>query len=73
LPIYLKEWRKVRFLTQRELATAAGISHRSIVAIENGEVKEPHPGTLRNLAAALEIEPAQLYRQPSAFEEGSNQ
>jgi transcriptional regulator with XRE-family HTH domain len=68
MPVYLKAWRKRRILTQRELAAAAGISHRAVVAIENGEVTEPRPSTIRKLAAALGLEPAELFRQPS--EEG---
>jgi transcriptional regulator with XRE-family HTH domain len=65
MPIYLAEWRKCRFLTQRELANAASVAHRTIVAIESAEVTEPHPSTLRKLAAALEVEPAQLYERPN--------
>jgi transcriptional regulator with XRE-family HTH domain len=65
MPIHLAEWRKCRFLTQRELASVASVAHRTIVAIEAAEVTEPHPSTLRKLATALEIEPAQLYERPN--------
>ncbi len=65
MPIYLAEWRKFRFKTQRELATATGITTRAITSIETGEVTEPRPSTLRKLAAALQIEPAQLYKRPN--------
>jgi hypothetical protein len=43
----------------------ASVAHRTIVAIEAAEVTEPHPSTLRKLATALEIEPAQLYERPN--------
>ena len=65
MPLYLAEWRKYRFMTQRELATATGITTRAITNIETGEVTEPRPSTLRKIAAALEIEPAQLYERPN--------
>ncbi|MFI6393272.1 BTAD domain-containing putative transcriptional regulator [Nonomuraea sp. NPDC050540] len=40
-------------LSQRELASKAGVSVRTIRAIENGSVAHPHPETLRKLTAVL--------------------
>lgn len=46
-------------MTQRELGTKAGVSYVQISRIENGEV-EPRPSTIRRLAQALGVEPAEL-------------
>ncbi|MEV4888609.1 BTAD domain-containing putative transcriptional regulator [Nonomuraea sp. NPDC055795] len=40
-------------LSQRELASKAGVSVRTIRAIENGSVAHPHPETVRRLTAVL--------------------
>jgi transcriptional regulator with XRE-family HTH domain len=54
----LREWRRKRLLTQEELAKLAGVGYVTISRIENtgnGRVT-----TLRKLASALNITPAQL-------------
>jgi transcriptional regulator with XRE-family HTH domain len=48
-----------RLLNQEELAKRAGVSPRQVVRIEKDEV-DPHYSTIRKLAAALEVEPAEL-------------
>jgi transcriptional regulator with XRE-family HTH domain len=48
-------------LTIRELAETAGVSKTTISNIENGQA-EAYPTTIRKLAAALEVEPAELVR-----------
>ena len=55
----VRERRIQRFTTQEELARAAGISLRQLVRIEKNEV-EPRFSTIRKLAGALGVEPAEL-------------
>ncbi len=55
----LREWRRRRMMTQRELAEASGVAQVTIARIELGEA-EPRFGTLRKLAQALNIQPEQL-------------
>jgi transcriptional regulator with XRE-family HTH domain len=50
----LRQWREARALTQEELAEKAGVSARSVAGYEAGA--GARPGTVRNLAAALDIE-----------------
>ncbi len=54
----LRQWREFRALTQEELAERAGISARSVAGYEAGA--GARPGTVRKLAAALDIEAADL-------------
>jgi transcriptional regulator with XRE-family HTH domain len=49
----LREWRERRALTQEELAKQAGVSARSVAGYEAGA--GARPGTVRKLAAALDI------------------
>jgi transcriptional regulator with XRE-family HTH domain len=56
----LKEVRDRRLLSQRELAEKAGLSPTTILKLEDDRVKEPHPRTVRKLAQALEVDPAEL-------------
>jgi transcriptional regulator with XRE-family HTH domain len=42
-------------LTQAELATKAGVSEFTVVRLETGKGKRPHPSTRRKLAAALGV------------------
>jgi transcriptional regulator with XRE-family HTH domain len=56
----LKEVRDRRLLSQRELAEKAGLSPTTILKLEDDRVKEPHPRTIRKLAEALEVDPAEL-------------
>ena len=55
----LKAKRSKRFMTQEQLASAAGISARQLVRIERDEV-EPRFSTILKLAEALEVEPSEL-------------
>ena len=56
----LREERRRAALTQGELAEASGVGITTIVRIERGQITEPRVSTLRKLADALDITPAQL-------------
>lgn len=58
----VREQRVRRFMTQEELARAAGISLRQLVRIERNEV-EPRFSTIRKLAGAFGVEPSKLVDQ----------
>ncbi len=64
----LREWRRRRALSQSELAAMAGITKATVVALEKGDPRRPHPRTIRQLAQALGIEPDEL-RAPDDPEE----
>ena len=55
----LQQLREKHVLTQAELASRAGISELSVHKIETGQ-QEPRPCTIRKLARALKIKPADL-------------
>lgn len=55
----LREVRESRFLTQGELAERSGVSRQTINRIEQGDI-EPRFRTIRQLARALDVEPAEL-------------
>ena len=55
----LKRQRIRRALTQEELAAKAGLTTASVARIERNET-EPRMSTLRKLAKALNIDPAEL-------------
>ncbi len=59
-PDSLKQARDKRLLSQRELAAKAGLSPTTILKLEGGRVEESHPRTVRKLAEALEVDPAEL-------------
>lgn len=56
----LRGVRDRRLLSQRELAERAGLSPTTILKLEAGRVEDPHPRTVRKLAEALEVDPAEL-------------
>jgi transcriptional regulator with XRE-family HTH domain len=55
----LKRQRTRRALTQAELAELAGVTTATVARIERDEI-EPRMTTLRKLAEALEVDPAEL-------------
>ncbi len=57
----LKRLRTLRALTQVELAEKARVTPATVVRIERNQA-EPHMSTLRKLAAALGVDPAELVR-----------
>ncbi len=55
----LKELRRRRVLTLRELEEESGVSYNTIWRLENGH-RQARPSTIRRLAAALGVQPADL-------------
>jgi transcriptional regulator with XRE-family HTH domain len=55
----LRRQRTRRALTQAELAERAGVTTATVARIERDEI-EPRMTTLRKLAQALEVDPAEL-------------
>ncbi len=57
----LKDLRIQRALTQEELAEKAGIGKNTVNRMERN-VTEPHMSTVRKLARALDVDPAELVK-----------
>lgn len=55
----LRQWRRQRALTLRDLSERSTVAYATIHAIESGR-QEPRPSTIRKLAEALDIEPEDL-------------
>jgi predicted ATPase/transcriptional regulator with XRE-family HTH domain len=55
----LRRYRSAAGLSQEELAARAGLTAKAIGALERGERRHPHPQTVRALAAALQLAPAE--------------
>ena len=55
----LKELREKRYLSQENLASKSGMTTSTINRLENGK-QIPHFGTIRKLAEALGVEPADI-------------
>jgi transcriptional regulator with XRE-family HTH domain len=55
----LKVLREEQYLSQRELAKAAGVSPTTIFKLEANQA-DPQPRTIRKLAKALGVSPVQL-------------
>jgi transcriptional regulator with XRE-family HTH domain len=56
----LKSARERRFLSREELAEKVGSHRDHIGRLERGEVANPRMATIRNLADALGVDPAEL-------------
>ena len=56
----IAELRENQLLRQTELAEKAGISPSTLSQIESGRVSNPHIGTLRKIARALNVEPSEI-------------
>lgn len=59
----LKHIRLQKGWSQKDLADRAGIGQDTISGIESGR-REPHPSTLRKLAAALGVQIAEFFSEP---------
>jgi transcriptional regulator with XRE-family HTH domain len=57
----LKELRRERVLSLRELEERSGVSYNTIWRIEDGR-QGAHPRTVRKLAEALGVQPPELIR-----------
>jgi transcriptional regulator with XRE-family HTH domain len=64
----LKYWRELRGYSLRELAGKSKVPYSAISLLENGK-REPQGRTARKLAAALDVEVADLYDQAPAAQE----
>lgn len=58
---YIREKRKEKNMSQRDLATAANISNAEISRIESGIRQSPAPEVLKNIAIALRIPTETLF------------
>jgi transcriptional regulator with XRE-family HTH domain len=56
----LKSLRERRFISREELADKVGSHRDHIGRLERGEVANPRISTIRKLAEALEVDPAEL-------------
>lgn len=59
----IKEIRKSKGLTQRELASKSGVSFSMISKLESGEKTNPSYDTLTKIAAALDVDTSSLLGQ----------
>ena len=58
----LKELRRERVLSLRELEERSGVSYNTIWRLEDGR-QGAHPRTVRKLAGALGVQPSELIRE----------
>lgn len=58
----LREARDAAFMSQRDLAMAAGITHATVNRLEKGHIKRARGSTIRRMADALGIEPGELLK-----------
>jgi transcriptional regulator with XRE-family HTH domain len=58
----LRELRRERVLSLRELEEKSGVSYNTIWRIEDGR-QGAHPRTIRKLAEALQVEPSELLKE----------
>jgi transcriptional regulator with XRE-family HTH domain len=58
----LKELRRERVLSLRELEERSGVSYNTIWRIEDGR-QGSHPRTVRKLAEALGVQPSEFIRE----------
>jgi transcriptional regulator with XRE-family HTH domain len=56
----LKHLRERRFISREELAEKVGSHRDHIGRLERGEIANPRMTTIRNLAEALGVDPAEL-------------
>jgi transcriptional regulator with XRE-family HTH domain len=56
----VKELRRARVMSLRELSETAGVSKDTIWRLESGKSSNAHPSTIRKLAKALGVDPTEL-------------
>ena len=59
----IRELRGKKKLTQEQLAQMSGVSRTTIVLLENNKEHEAMVGTLKSLAAALNVPVSELFTQ----------
>jgi transcriptional regulator with XRE-family HTH domain len=59
----LKELRRHRVLSMRELENLSGVSYNTIWRLETGRTTEARPRSIRALARALGVEPHELLKE----------
>ncbi len=59
----LKKLRKLRNLSQEELARKAGITYSTLIKLESGANKNPTVKTLQQLTRALEVTLDELVKE----------
>lgn len=59
----IRELREKKELTQEQLAQKSGVSRSTIIQLENNDEHEAMVGTLKSLAAALEVPVSKLFTQ----------
>ncbi len=64
----LREWRTERLWSVRELASAAGVTHKTLIQLEHGR-QRPHYATMRRIAAALGVAPGDIFEFAAALAE----
>lgn len=52
---YLRDLRRVRRLTLREVEEQSGVSNSYLSQVENGRIRQPSPHVLQKLAVAYEV------------------
>lgn len=67
---YLREQRKKKDWSQRDLASVADVSNAEISRIESGKRKSPNPAVLRAIAKALGVPVDQIYEEAGIIEKG---
>ncbi len=67
---FMREKRKEQNMSQRDLATAAGISNAEISRIESGKRKAPSPSVLKVIAEALNVTLDEIYTHAGIIEKG---
>jgi len=58
----LRELRRHRVLSMRDLEQRSGVSYNTIWRLENG-LTGAHPRTLRKLADVLDVDPSELLKE----------
>jgi transcriptional regulator with XRE-family HTH domain len=59
----LKELRRHKVLSMRELEDLSGVSYNTIWRLETGRTTEARPRSIRALAQALGVEPHELLKE----------
>jgi len=70
---YIKNCRRERDMTQRDLAAATNISNAEISRIESGTRISPAPEALKSIAAALRIPVETLFEKAGFMDTKENQ